>query len=90
MRIKQNQLNQFINFLEKSQLIEKTKNGMRINADTLKFGTATDNEHKGIVFIISSSLLEIEMIYVVSDQSLISQLGRAIEQILKTDGVEVS
>lgn len=81
-----------VNHFESIGAIEKTRDGLRIHSDYLKFGTATSEEDKtkGIIFVMYSEITKIETVHVISDRNTLFELRVAIDKVLEETAPEVA
>jgi len=81
----------YIDYLESVGIVEKLENGgLRVAADQISFGVATaEDGRKGLVIIMRSTTTKLEMLFVVEEEALLSQIDRAVDEILSTNRVDV-
>jgi hypothetical protein len=82
----------YVSYLEKIGVVQKLKGGgLRVIADRFEFGIATNKEgKKGLCLILTSDTTKLQMIFVVDDKALLSQMERGINEILREGRKDVA
>jgi len=81
----------YVKYLEDLGIVQRLEGGgLRVVADRMEFGIATNEKgDKGLAIILSSDTTKLQMIFVLDDKTLLSQMSRGIDEILREDRGDV-